>query len=164
MEVPLHFVAPELSGLHVTLSGGSKQQHLIGRDVLVLGMDESNSRLEADPQAAAYELFSDACARMASRYQRLCGFKPSLSIVASSAGDESSFTERIINEIETSADCRAQVVIRRAIYRVKPGLKLKPWSCKVAYVQSIGAPTTKSAKALSSLSEASRYRNPGNRL
>ncbi|MCX6925660.1 MAG: hypothetical protein NT154_20980, partial [Verrucomicrobia bacterium] len=133
MKIPLQFVAPELSGVHVTLCGGSKRQHLIGRDVLVVGMDESNSRLEADPQAAAYELFSDARVRMASRFQRHCGFMPGLSIVASSAGDESSFTEKIIKENEASADCRAQGVVRRAIYRMKPDLKLKPWWFKVAY-------------------------------
>jgi hypothetical protein len=49
MEIPLCFLAPELSSFHVTLSGGSQRQHRIGRDVLVVGMDESNSRLEADP-------------------------------------------------------------------------------------------------------------------
>ena len=131
--VPLKFMAAELAGNTITLTGGSQTQHLIGRNVLAVAMDEANARLDANPQNAAYELFSDARARMASRYQRLKGFMPGISIVASSAQDESTFTERLRQEIDIVGDPPTQLVVRRALYRVKSGLKLKPWWFKVAH-------------------------------
>ena len=64
------------------------------------GLAESNFRLEREPQQYAAELFGNLRARMVSRFQRLGGFMPGLSIVASSAGEESCFTEQLIWEIE----------------------------------------------------------------
>ena len=119
--------------VQITFSGGSKGQHQIGRNVLGVGLDEGNFRLEREPQQYAAQLFSDLRARMVSRFQRLGGFMPGLSIVASSAGEESCFTEQLIGQIEKDADANGQVVARQAIYRVKPGLKLCPWWFKAWY-------------------------------
>jgi hypothetical protein len=133
LRVELRSLATNGRSAQLVLSGGSQLQHLLGRDTLVIAMDEGNFRLEADPQAAAYELFADMRARMASRFQLRSGFMPGLSVVASSAEDESAFTERLIKEIARVSDPKAEMVIRRAIYRVKPGMSLKPWWFRVAY-------------------------------
>lgn len=117
----------------ITLSGGSKSQHQVGLNVLGVGLDESNFRLERDPYEYASELFMDLRARMVSRFQRIGGFMPGLSIVASSAAGESCFTEMLIGQIEKESDPLAQLVVRPALYRVKPGLKLCRWWFKVSY-------------------------------
>ncbi len=114
------------------LCGGSRSRHLLGRDALVIAMDEANFRPEAKPHDAAFSLFTDIRARMASRFQLRRGFMPGLSIVASSAIDESAFTERLIREVRTSQSV-AEVEVRRAIYQVKPGQQYKDWWFRVAH-------------------------------
>lgn len=135
--------------IRLTLSGGSKCQHHMGRNVLGVGLDEGNFRLEADPQAYATELFLDLRARMASRFQALGSFMPGLSIVASSAGHESCFTERLIEDIENAVDPNAQLVVRQALYHLKP-LKLRSWWFKVSY----GIPNIEPAIATGCYNEA----------
>jgi len=131
LDVLLRIRSDGLGEVQITFSGGSKGQHQIGRNVLGVGLDESNFRLEKEPHQYAAQLFADLRARMASRFQRLGGFLPGLSIVASSAGEESCFTEQLIEQIEKEGDPNSQLVARQAIYRVKPGLKLCPWWFKV---------------------------------
>ena len=138
LRVELRSLASNGQHTQLILSGGSQSQHLLGRDTLVIAMDEGNFRLEADPQSAAYQLFTDMRARMASRFQLRSGFMPGISIIASSAEDESAFTERLTQEITKGVDPVAEAVIRCAIYRVKPGMTLKPWWFRVAY----GLPNT----------------------
>src|SRR5690348_14687600 len=70
--------------IRITLSGGSKSHHQIGRNVLGAGLDECNFRLEKDPQTYALELFNDIQMRMITRFQRVGKFMPGLSIIASS--------------------------------------------------------------------------------
>jgi len=118
--------------VRITFTGGSKAQHQIGRNTLVVGIDEANFRLEKNPQQYGYSLFTDVRTRLTSRFQR-GGFMPGLTIVASSAADESSMTEQVIQQIEKDHDRRGQMIVRQAIYRVKPDLKLRPWNFKVAY-------------------------------
>lgn len=133
LRVELRSLTANGHGTQLVLSGGSQPQHLIGRDTLVIAMDEGNLRLDADPQFAARQIFADMRARMASRFQLRSGFMPGLSVVASSAEDESAFTEGLIKEIARFGDPVTDVVIRRAIYRLKPGMSLKPWSFRVVY-------------------------------
>lgn len=133
LEVTLVINAGSADEVEITLSGGSKGQHHLGRNVLGVGLDEGNFRLEREPHQYAADLFADLRARMVSRFQRLGGFMPGLSIVASSAGQESCFTEQLIEQIEREADPQAQRVVRQAIYRVKPNLKLCGWWFKVPY-------------------------------
>lgn len=117
----------------ITFAGGSKQQHQIGRNVLCVGLDEGNFRLEQDPDMYAFELIEDLRARMVSRFRRTDAFMPGLSVVASSAAGESCFTEEQIREIESDDDTNGQAVVRPALYRIKPGLRLAPWSFRVAF-------------------------------
>jgi hypothetical protein len=58
---------------------------------------------------------------------------PGLSVVASSAAGESCFTEQRRQQIEKEGDPNGQLVVRQAIYRVKPGLKLCSWWFRVSY-------------------------------
>ena len=131
LEVTLRINAGGADEVQLTLSGGSKGQHHLGRNVLGVALDEGNFRLERDPQEYAAGLFGDLRARMVSRYQRLGGFMPGISIVASSAGQETCFTEQLIEQIEKDADPQGQRVIHQAIYRVKPSLRLCGWWFKV---------------------------------
>jgi hypothetical protein len=117
----------------IDFSGGSKHQHQIGRNVLCVGLDEGNFRLEKDPDQYAFELFGDLRARMLSRFRRVGMFMPGLSIVASSAAGESCFTEELIQQIRDDDDPNGQLVVRPALYRIKPGLRFCPWWFKVSY-------------------------------
>lgn len=132
-QVLLQVNAGATNEFQITMSGGSKSQHQIGRNVLCVGLDEGNFRLEKDPHEYAFELFSDLRARMLSRFQRIGAFMPGLSIVASSAAGESCFTEQLIRQIESDGDTNGQLVVRPALYRIKPGLRLCSWCFKVSY-------------------------------
>lgn len=113
---------------------GSKSQHAIGRNVIGVGMDEGNFRLEKDPDMTAYALYDTLRTRIANRFQKVAGFLPALSVIASSASDESSFTEKVITEIQQANSPMTEKVYRHAIYRIKRhDLKLLPWWFKVAY-------------------------------
>lgn len=133
LEILLRVNAGTQDEFLITFSGGSKHQHQIGRNVLCVGLDEGNFRLEKDPNEYAFELFGDLRARMLSRFRRIGMFMPGLSIVASSAAGESSFTEELIRQIGDDGDPNGQIVVRPALYRIKPGLKLCPWWFKVSY-------------------------------
>jgi hypothetical protein len=120
------------SGLR--LVGGSKGQHAIGQNVIGVGMDEGNFRLEKDPDLAAYALYDTLRTRIANRFQKVSGFLPALSVIASSASDESSFTEKVITEIQQSNNPQTEKVYRHAIYRIRRhDLKLLPWWFKIAH-------------------------------
>ena len=101
------------------LTAGSKGHHLIGRNVLGVGLDEGNWRLEANPDTSAYELYNEVRARIMNRFLKFSGFLPAISILASSAKDESSFTENVIREINEANDPHTQQVYRKSVYKVK---------------------------------------------
>ena len=116
------------------LTAGSKGQHLLGRNIIGVGLDEGNWRLEADPDTKAYELFNEVRNRINNRFRKVAGFLPAISILASSAKDESSFTEVIIREIENAHDPSCQKVYRNSVYKIKRhALQLGPRWFKVAY-------------------------------
>ncbi|MEI7809766.1 MAG: hypothetical protein WCJ07_14910, partial [Verrucomicrobiota bacterium] len=131
--VDLKYLSPGLKMSHLKLSGGSQSQHFLGRNTLVIALDEGNFRLEGDPQNSAYDLFAEGRARMTSRFQCVSGFMPGLSIVAASAADESAFTEKLTAEIAATGDPRTDRVVSQPIYRLKDGLVLMPWNFQVAY-------------------------------
>ena len=131
--VDLKYVSPRLKTSRLILCGGSQSQHFLGRNTLAIALDEGNFRLESDPQNSAYQLFAEGRARMASRFQIISGFLPGLSIIASSATDESAFTEKLTAEIAATGDPRTDRVVSQPIYRLKDGLVLKPWHFRVAY-------------------------------
>ena len=106
-------------GKRVYLTAGSKGWHLLGRNVLGVALDEGNWRTEANPDQKAYELYNEVRTRIANRFLRTQGFLPAISIIASSAKDESSFTETVIKEIEQANDPMTQKVYRSAVYKIK---------------------------------------------
>ena len=71
------------------LTAGSKGWHILGRNVLGVLLDEGNFRLEKDPDQKAYQLYDQVRTRLANRFQKVEGFLPAISILASSASDES---------------------------------------------------------------------------
>ncbi len=119
---------------NIYLTAGSKGWHVLGRNVLGVGLDEGNFRLEQDPDRKAYALYDQIRTRIANRFQRSEGFLPAISIIASSASDESSFTETIIREIQKVNSPKTQQVYRQPVYRVKRHeLKLGKRWFRVAY-------------------------------
>lgn len=121
-------------GDNIYLTAGSKGHHIIGRNAMGAAMDEGNWRLEANPDDKAYKLYDEIRTRIANRFQKVAGFLPAICILSSSAKDESSFTEKVINDIERTNDPKTQRVYRSAIYKAKRHLlKLKPRWFKVAY-------------------------------
>lgn len=116
------------------ITAGSKSWHVLGRNVLGIGLDEGNFRLEANPDQQAYVLYDQVRRRISNRFQKIEGFLPAISCIASSAQDESSFTERVIRDIESANSPRTQTVYRQPIYRIKRHeLKLGPRWFRVAY-------------------------------
>lgn len=107
-----------LTSLH--LISGSKAQHLIGRNIIGIGFDEGNYRLEKDQDATAFGLYEVMRNRLLSRLKTREGYLPGISIIASSARDESSVTEQVRLEIEAAGKPREQRVFQKAIYEVKP--------------------------------------------
>lgn len=116
----------------IYLTGGSKSQHVLGLNLLGIGLDEGNFRLEKDPDMSAYGLYDSVRTRIANRFQKLESYLPAISIIASSAEDESSFTEKVVNEIHEANRLResentkrvaklpqTQLVIRNAVYKIK---------------------------------------------
>lgn len=119
----------------IWLTAGSKGQHVLGRNLVGIGLDEGNFRLEKDPDIKAYELYDQVRTRIANRFQKIEAYLPALSVIASSAQDESSFTEKVVGEIEESNRLRdlanrelppgiepsppAQMVFRNAVYKIK---------------------------------------------
>lgn len=118
----------------VYLTAGSKGWHVLGRNVLGVALDEGNWRNEADPDTKAYDLYNEVRVRIQNRFMRAGKFLPAISILASSAKDESSFTEVVIKEIEKANDPTHQKVYRNAVYRIKKHvLKLEGKWFKVCY-------------------------------
>ena len=119
----------------IWISGGSKAQHVLGRNLCGIGLDEGNFRLEKDPDLKAYALYDTVRTRIANRFQKIASFLPAISIIASSAEDESSFTEKVCGEINehnrkreeenaeiTDASSKlpvTQMVFREAVYHIK---------------------------------------------
>lgn len=110
---------------NIQLNGGSKGQHILGRNTPGILLDEGNFRLEAHPDAKAYKLFHEVRTRLKNRFQKTAGFLPAISIIASSASDESSFTETVITEINKKGDPTTEKVYSRPVYFMKNG---KIWS------------------------------------
>jgi hypothetical protein len=118
----------------ITLTAGSRGQHLLGRNVIGVGLDEGNWRLEAEPDNKAYELYNEVRNRINNRFRKVAGFLPAISILASSAKDESSFTEKVITEITKANDPSTQKVYRNSVYKIKRHtLTLKKEWFKVSY-------------------------------
>ena len=98
---------------------GSKGWHVIGKNMMGILLDEGNFRLEKNPNLKAYELYNNVRARIQNRFQRFRGYLPAISLLASSASDESSFTERIKKEIIAANDPKRQTIYSYSVYRIK---------------------------------------------
>jgi hypothetical protein len=121
-------------GNDIWINAGSKGWHVIGRNVMGVCMDEGNYRLESNPDESAYRLYDEVRTRIANRFQKIAGFLPAISVLASSARDESSFTEKVINDIENANDITTQLIYRYSVYKIKRHLlKLKERWFKVSY-------------------------------
>jgi hypothetical protein len=121
-------------GNDIWLIAGSKGWHVIGQNVMGVCLDEGNYRLEANPDETAYKLYDEVRIRIRNRFQKMAGFLPAISVLASSARDETSFTETVIAEIMKENDPSTQVVYRKAVYKVKRHLlKFKDRWFMVAY-------------------------------
>jgi hypothetical protein len=133
--VPMLNTLPDGAASRIWLTAGSKGQHVLGRNLIGVCLDEGNFRLEQDPDLAAYDLYDQVRTRISNRFQKIASYLPALSVIASSAADESSFTEKICTEIEQhnkereasnakieSPQARMpiqQMVFRHAVYKIK---------------------------------------------
>lgn len=106
-------------GKGVFLTAGSKGWHIIGRNAMGVCLDEGNWRLEANPDQRAYKLYDEIATRIQNRFQKVTGFLPAISILSSSARDESSFTEKVIGDINRAGDETTQKVYRYAVYDIR---------------------------------------------
>jgi hypothetical protein len=151
--IPMMNTLPDGRVSCIWVTAGSKGQHVLGRNLLGIGLDEGNFRLEKDPDLAAYALYDSVRTRIVTRFQKIEGFLPALSIIASSAQDESSFTEKVVGEIDeanrqleianrnrppgTDAEPQSEVVFRNAVYKIKrhalPGIGPDHHWFRVAY-------------------------------
>lgn len=121
-------------GNNLFLSAGSKGWHIIGRNTMGVCLDEGNWRLEANPDIRAYELYDEVRTRIKNRFQVHAGFLPAISLLSSSARDESSFTEKVIAEIVHNNDPAQERIYRFSAYETRRHLlKLQPQWFKVAY-------------------------------
>lgn len=127
-QVPMLNSLPDGRPSRVWLTAGSKSQHVLGRNLVGICLDEGNFRLEKDPDMAAYDLYDQVRTRIATRFQKLATYLPALSVIASSAADESSFTEKICLEIEEHnrqreaenakiTDPEAKLPVQQAVFR-----------------------------------------------
>lgn len=134
--IPMLNQLPDGRVSNIWMSAGSKGQHILGRNVVGVVLDEGNFRLEKDPDLKAYALYDSVRTRISNRFQKLATFLPALSVIASSAADESSFTEKVVTEIEQQqADLAkenerrvaqgmlpnepTQLIYRHAVYKIK---------------------------------------------
>ena len=128
-------------GNNMMLVAGSQGQHVLGRNTLAVAMDEGNWRREANPDEKAYKLYDEIRHRITNRFQKVAGFMPGICLLASSARDESSFTEQVITDINQVNDERTQRVYRLAAFKVKRHqLTLKPRWFRVAFGLKTSAP------------------------
>lgn len=109
-------------GNGVTVAAGSKGQHVLGRNTIGVGLDEGNFRLEANPDSKAYDLYNEVRVRIRNRFLKRPGFLPAITIIVSSATDESSFTEKVVKEIENSKEPNKQIVYRDAVYNINTSM------------------------------------------
>jgi len=96
-------------GNNVMINAGSKGWHFIGKSVMGILFDEGNFRIESNPNLKAYQMFNEARKRFKSRFQKKATYLPAISLLSSSAADESSFTEQIVKEIAESGDPHQKV-------------------------------------------------------
>jgi hypothetical protein len=121
-------------GNHITINAGSKSWHVIGKNMMGILLDEGNFRLEKNPNLKAYSLYNNVRARIQNRFQKVKGYLPAISLLASSAADESSFTEKIKGEIYAANQPYRQTVYQFAVYRIKQhALQLSDRWFKVSY-------------------------------
>ena len=121
-------------GNNITVNAGSKGWHVIGKNMMGILLDEGNFRLEKNPNLKAYSLYNNVRARIQNRFQKFKGFLPAISLLASSAADESSFTEKVKKEILDSNQPRRQTVYQFAVYAIKKHtLRLSHRYFKVSY-------------------------------
>lgn len=117
--------AKKYAGLHIPLgrniflTGGSRGQHILGRNTMGVILDEGNWRLESNPDTKAYELYNEVRHRLTNRFQKINGYLPALSILASSARDESATTETVIDEIRRNNSPMTERVYRFSVYNIK---------------------------------------------
>ena len=104
----------------IWLTSGSRPQHLIGLNIIGIGFDEGNFRLEQNPKAAGSDLYERMRNRLLTRLKTHEGHMAGITIVASSVRDESSLTEQIRVEIDLAGNPQEQKVFQKAIYEVKP--------------------------------------------
>jgi hypothetical protein len=120
-------------GGNVFMTAGSQGWHIIGRNAMGVALDEGNFRLESNPDLKAYKLYDEVRSRISNRFRKMAGFMPAISILSSSARDETSFTEKVINDIEKSKD-NDQLIYRFPVYKIKAHtLRLSPRWFRVAY-------------------------------
>jgi hypothetical protein len=132
--VEMKRLLPSGQTCRIVLTAGSQSQHMLGRNLLGVGLDEGNFRLEADPDFSAHQLYQAARSRMENRFRRMPGFLPTLGLIASSAADETSFTETVIRQIQDSGQTKTQKVHRFAAYHLqKPGQVLSSRWFKVCH-------------------------------
>ena len=133
--IPMENTLPDGRLSRIWMTAGSKGQHVLGRNLVGIGLDEGNFRLEKDPDLKAYQLYDQVRTRIANRFQKIASYLPALSVIASSAADESSFTEKVVGEIEEQNRLRdvanrqlppnvepeppSQIVFRNAVYKIK---------------------------------------------
>ena len=121
-------------GNNITVNAGSKGWHVIGKNMMGILLDEGNFRLEKNPNLKAYSLYNNVRARIQNRFQKFKGFLPAISLLASSAADESSFTEKVKKEILDSNQPRRQTIYQFAVYTIKSHtLRLSHRYFKVSY-------------------------------
>lgn len=133
--IPMQNPLPDGRISSIWLTAGSKGHHVLGRNLIGSGLDEGQLRLEKDPDLKAYQLYDQVRTRIANRFQKIAGYLPALCVIASSAQDESSFTEKVVAEIEesnrlreianrqlppsTQPDPPTQIVFRNSVYKIK---------------------------------------------
>ena len=121
-------------GNNITVNAGSKGWHVIGKNMMGILLDEGNFRLEKNPNLKAYSLYNNVRARIQNRFQKFRGFLPAISLLASSAADESSFTEKVKKEILEASQPKRQTIYQFAVYRIKSHtLRLSDRYFKVSY-------------------------------
>jgi hypothetical protein len=121
-------------GNNITVNAGSKGWHVIGKNMMGILLDEGNFRLEKNPNLKAYSLYNNVRARIQNRFQKFRGFLPAISLLASSAADESSFTEKVKKEIQEVNQPKRQTIYQFAVYKIKSHtLRLSDRYFKVSY-------------------------------
>jgi hypothetical protein len=121
-------------GNSIYLTAGSKGWHILGRNTMGVTLDEGNWRIEANPNQKAYQLYDEVRTRIKNRFQKISGYLPAISILASSARDETAFTEQVIADINKTNDPNCEKVYRFSAFAIKRHtLRLSDSWFKVVY-------------------------------